>query len=680
MAEIFHFTPRQSLHAQDNLDEFIRRCRDDLTVFGSNLDWNADQWAAASIQFGNLDQTTRKLDPANVLQSPFCGFAKAYLRYQQGHRPTKSKQEMRAIKCIERALVEYNADAVTILNVNSAILDRAATLAREYFSPGQAYHAGRELQRLATFVSDKGLIPGRLDWKNPNSRPNDRNRTGKKAKERRERSLPDDDALNALADIFANQPAAPRDIFTTSVAGLLLCAPARVSEVLSLPVNCEVRETKRDGEEAYGVRFQPGKRGDPQIKWIPSSMETLAEEAIARLRLLTEEPRRLAYWLEEYPGHFYRHDDCPDVPEDQPLTVIEVCQALGFVHSSQQRAVTALRSVNLPARNGANTLRFLNEWVHSKLPKGFPWFDAERGIRYSEALLCLNTHQLRADMTTSPVRLAKPNANWVNDDLQTGFENNQKTRRSVFDRYGYNDQRSELLKITSHQFRHLLNTMAQRGGLSQSEVARWSGRADMKQNRDYDHMSEFELVDMLRSRDESLALDGPLEELADQISAKTPMTRQEFNSLSMPTAHITELGFCVHDFTMSPCQRHRDCLNCSEQVCVKGDKRLDGLYDVYDKAKRLREQAEQEIAEGSAGADRWYEHQCKTEARARELISVMENPDIVNGAIVKLRNPNEFSPLRRAVESRVSDEDTVDEEERTMLEDMRNLLGGEGIG
>ncbi|EKD74304.1 MAG: hypothetical protein ACD_45C00005G0009 [uncultured bacterium] len=48
--------------------------------------------------------------------------------------------------------------------------------------------------------------------------------------------------------------------------------------------------------------------------------------------------------------------------------------------------------------------------------------------------------------------------------------------------------------IDTHQFRHLLNTMAQRDGLSQSEIARWSGRADIKQNRVYDHMSEFELV------------------------------------------------------------------------------------------------------------------------------------------------------------------------------------------
>ncbi len=197
----------------------------------------------------------------------------------------------------------------------------------------------------------------------------------------------------------------------------------------------------------------------------------------------------------------------------------------------------------------------------------------------------------------------------------------------------------------------------------------------MKQNRVYDHMSEFELVDMIRSHDKSLTLAQPLEEIAEQIAKKIPMTRQEFNTLAMPTAHITEYGFCIHDFTMSPCQRFRDCLNCTEQVCIKGDRRIVRLKERHAAVEKLRDKAAQETQEGTSGADRWFQIHDLTEKRLRELIGIMENPNIQSGAIIKLRNENEFSPLRRAIEAKVQ----KSEPEQPLIEDMQKLLGG-GLG
>lgn len=53
----------------------------------------------------------------------------------------------------------------------------------------------------------------------------------------------------------------------------------------------------------------------------------------------------------------------------------------------------------------------------------------------------------------------------------------------------------------------------------------------------------------------------------------------------------------------------------------------------------------------------------------------MENPDIQNGAIIKLRNENEFSPLRRAIEAKTHKSNP----EQPLLEDLQKLLGG-GLG
>jgi len=625
MTNIIQFVPKQNSDAAKNLAEFIRLCREELAVFGSDLKWEENYWPTANITFGNLDQKTRLLDPKKAMQQPFLDFAKAYYRYQQGHRPTKSHIEMRALKCIERAFIEGN-NIPDILYLNSLVLDKAAILVKQSFSSGAAYRIDREISRLANFVSDKNLIPGRIDWKSPISRPTDTVRTGIKARQQRERKLPNENLLNALADIFASNPTAPRDIFTSSVCAMLLCAPSRISEILTLPVDCEAWQTKKDGSKAYGWRFQPGKGGKPCIKWIPDAMISIAQEAIERIRNLTKEARNIAQWYERHPTQLYQE-------------------------------------------------KITSNAIYITLPRDFPWFDKERGIRFSEALFCLQEKQLNIDHPTNPSMIWRPTANTLNDDLRSRESSPGYFPPSIFDRNGFNTNRSQKLKANSHQFRHLLNTMAQRGGLSQSEIARWSGRVDIKQNRVYDHMSEFELVDMIRSHDNALSLDQPLEEIAEQIASKIPMTRQEFNTLAMPTAHITEYGFCIHDFTMSPCQRFRDCLNCTEQVCIKGDRRIGRLKERHAIVEKLRDKAVQEIKEGTAGADRWYQIHDLTEKRLRELISIMENPTIQNGAIIKLRNENEFSPLRRAIESKTQ----KNESEQTLIEDMQKLLGG-GFG
>ena len=60
---------------------------------------------------------------------------------------------------------------------------------------------------------------------------------------------------------------------------------------------------------------------------------------------------------------------------------------------------------------------------------------------------------------------------------------------------------------------------------------------------------------------------------------------------------------------------------------------------------------EADIASGAAGAERWYEHTKLTLKRAENLLAILNDSDIPNGTFVKLHNPNEFSPLNRALEA-----------------------------
>lgn len=674
MATIFNFKPKAELAAADNLNEFIRLCRNQLTVFGRDLIWDATKWDGVVV-FAKLGVTTRKPRPEEVMDDRFIDFAKAYFRYQQGHNSTESKNEGKALRAIEAALIQVTGSA-SISGLSITVLDEAAQLGKLHYSAGSSYACGREIERLATFVTEKKLIANDIqDWRNPIRRHEDTVKTGAKAKIEREKKLPGNAELDAMAEIFANNPVEERDIFTSSVFALLLSAPSRISEVLALPVDCEVTEIDKDGNERYGLRFFAGKGYEGDIKWIPTVMVSIAKEAIQRISKLSENARKLSRWIENNPGKFYRHENCPDVADDTLLTMEQACQALGLSSKSSKICNTGLRQSNLKPMNGIHTLNSLWQHVTDRLPEDFPWFDKDKGIKFSNALFALNKYQFHRNRTRSPIALHKPTNNFFNNDLSPRESLDSDFHRSIFDRNGYQGENGKQLKLTSHQARHLLNTIAQRGGLGQLEIAKWSGRANVKQNRTYNHMTEYELVSMAEQIDTSKALFGPTGEPTKHL----PVSIQEFNTLETGAVHVTEFGYCVHDYTMSPCEKFRDCLNCTEQVCIKGnEENFTRIKERLARTEALLEKSKIAVNDGDVGADRWFQYQNKIVARLRELIRVLENTDIEDGAQIKLRG-DDFSQLRRVINKKSTEAIKNDDRSAEMLNEITMLLGG-GLG
>jgi hypothetical protein len=623
-----------------NINDFISFARYKLTVFGNDLDWEDDHWTAAGVKFRNIDagKSTKSMRPELEMGQPFRDFAKAYFRYKHGIRPNCHKAELRALRCVERALCEQFGKPDP-LQSTAATLDRAAAVAREYFDA--PYPVGREIAALSTFMVEHGFLSHDPAWKNPVKRPQDTVRTGRAAAERREKKLPNEEGLDLLAEVFAGDPSDPRDIFVTSVTVMLMCAPSRIGEILALPHDCEVEQTTKKGELAYGWRFEPEKGGAPMIKWIPAPMVELAKLAINRIRHLSALSRRVAAMYEDHPERLPMVESCPDVGANVPLTDKQIRGALG---------ASDLYLKGRPEGSpGKATLNQLNSWARKRLPKYFPWTDKRESIRYKDALFCFPIRLFKTGYSCYSVMLWKPTSNTWNDLIAKSQEDRD---HSFFGRHADNLNRDLPLKITSHQFRHLVDTIARRGGLSESEIARWAGRADIKHNRAYNQISEFEMVDMIRNSDPALRLDASLDALAKQVAKVLPMTPTEFNRLTMPVAHITEVGFCIHDFVTGPCERFRDCANCTEQVCVKGDRRNELLPQQVALAEQQLAFAKEEAGDSIMGADRFIEVQELTVARLTQLNEIMHDPAVPDGSIVRLANPLEFSPVKRALVAR----------------------------
>ncbi|MDO3384282.1 integrase, partial [Gilvimarinus sp. SDUM040013] len=122
-----------------------------------------------------------------------------------------------------------------------------------------------------------------------------------------------------------------------------------------------------------------------------------------------------------------------------------------------------------------------------------------------------------------------------------------------------------------------------------------------------------------------------------KLPKKIPISRDEFARLKIPTAHTTDFGFCVHDYTMTPCERHADCINCNEHVCVKGDEgKTTEVRRRLEDAKQLLTRAEEAVTQGYYGADRWMEHHQKTVQRLIQLTEIFDNPAVAIGAVIQL--------------------------------------------
>ncbi|HCK2569174.1 TPA: hypothetical protein NY587_005185, partial [Escherichia coli] len=265
----------------------------------------------------------------------------------------------------------------------------------------------------------------------------------------------------------------PRDIFTTSIFALLMSAPWRISEVINLRYDCEVLQRSEDGVARYGLRYIGAKGYGEDIKWIPSVMQPIVKEALRRLRVLSKNARFVASILE-------------DIIENRKAERTLLNKDLGdkIIRLYKMRDKTSLVKMN-DVQNMASLLE-------SKKPKGFPFINGNKSFKYSDMLCLLNKDQLHAIKQTSIFEIYMPNPTFFRMDFYSNRDGEQPNRwGNIFQRHGLSEQQNYHLK--THQIRHLINTLAQRGGLSDIDIAKWSGRTHVKQNRVYDHMTDDEL-------------------------------------------------------------------------------------------------------------------------------------------------------------------------------------------
>jgi hypothetical protein len=638
VGDILLFQSKAELSAEYNVAGFEQFCRTNLILFGADLPFDNDSWDITSEYpvkgskkksraiFSSYEAARIRRDMPTI--SPgYKGFAKSYFRYSLTLRSsTQWSNRLAALRVLDHALCAEGLDGQVYKATHDIFSKACLVISKAYQAETAAKIAG-QLAEISKFLVENDLCQMKTAWVNPLKKPNDLGiRIGAEADKAREKKLPSKEAIEALAYIFQT-PESAAEVFVTSTLALMYCFPQRINEVVRLPYNCEVEE---DDEQKphYGLR-EPGSKGfDDSVRWIVPTMEPVARAAIKNLKDASSEARKVALWYEKNPAKVYLLPEFEYLREKTYVTQDEVGAILyGKLKPMKSWCNAEKVGIVIPKHYSFVDVERV---VLGKLPKDI--FQTSPALKYSESLFIVRRFELDATLNAYACIVDR-----ISHGEITARLGSSGSATSIFEKRGFKEVDGTVIDMRSHQARHYLNTLAQANGASQLDIAMWSGRADPSQNSVYDHVTPGEIL--TKTKAIAVAAGSQLFSGVTEIPKVRVVAHRDdaTGKLITGTAHATLYGMCRHDYASSPCQIHRDCLNCHEHVCVKGNTvKLENIRRLRNETEVLLTKAEVAEQQSKHGASRWVVHQRKTLIHCEQLLSILENPAISDGALVAL--------------------------------------------
>lgn len=672
MSEVIPFVPKHELDCQKNLNDFICRAKNQLTIYEDQGGFSSSNWKhrlangrAQSMEFTGLAEQGRKT--GSPMQSPFIDFAKAYVRDSQTWNATNPGNMMMVLKTCHDALLFVYSKADVLL-LDGIVLRKITEIIYERSSESSRYCYGQMLEK---FLEDLRLLKINITipiWKNPWKRPGNKAQ-GTSAEDRKwqEDRLLTGFEITALADAF-RLAKTPYQKFYSAQAVLLMCAPSRGGELSFLTVDCLFEETHSEkvrNEETQQledketnilyIRWKAEKGGGLISKPVHPLIAPTVKEAVKRLIEVGEPARKAAKWAIENPNQFYRHVGCLtswNHSEDSPLTVAEFAAAMGFEDPSRTLSESAF------THGGAIKRLFSQKWVADMLgSKNYVTYGdlAKYQVKKSSALfpswpniaeinkpiyemLCLiREHEFHENFSPKNYSFVSPNINLLNDALGAIHQRLPGTH-SLFSELGIKNEDGGEIVISSHQIRVWLSTMAERGEMDSLDLAMFAGRSRIEDNRAYDlrPMSEFKaesrkLLELgLESLDGTTALEA--------VKVNVPVTFEMLGRKDrIGTVQVSGYGYCEHDWTMTPCTKAGECISCKEHVCVKGlPKNVEHLKQLEDVVQNELNRAAAATQEGFHGANAWLVYHGKKLAIIKTLLKYLEDDQLPDGLILRI--------------------------------------------
>jgi hypothetical protein len=359
----------------------------------------------------------------------------------------------------------------------------------------------------------------------------------------------------------------------------------------------------------------------------------------------------IAEWYVRNPTKLYLPPDAEHFRQQSRLDAAVIGNLVGTVVPNVWAKAMNMPLERLSKASGASyAFEDFERAVLTQLPKDFPLHNGHPSLPYSDSLVLVRRGSLRADTVGNGSRVMfEPVGICAYGDWLSG----NKHYESVLERYRPSATDGLSKPFTSHGFRHWLNDIAHRKGMNAMDIAHWSGR-DPAQNKYYDHQTPAQFHAQLRDLAEKAGGIGPLFEAADTLPSDNALiSRAEFLASQIGSAHQTDLGACLHDYSLLPCQRFGDCLSCEENVFVKGDKQhQNGIKERHALTELQLDAARAAMGDADYGADLWVKDHEAALCRLALVLSIHADEHIASGTLINLPPDDRDTGLSMAIRGR----------------------------
>jgi len=441
-------------------------------------------------------------------------------------------------------------------NFSEEDLSQAELLMRASWRESTTYKLIVSLLVFTRFLAARGICRP-LHYTPQTPRVEDFNRHTISGQQERRDRLPTEAALHGIADIYREHAKEPPDRLRAAAVATLVVTGFRIGELLTLPFDCEVEEVRGD-KPRYGIRYHKEKARGAQkmfaVRWLTATGAELARKAIDEIRTLTEDARARARVMEKTPQRV----PIPGFHWAARMTSADVARVLGM-----KKAPKALprhynhRGIYYRAFEVEAFLRSYRapQWTVNRRNGTFQML--------SETLLITFRNSFHPGRSVSPLLVQPFVISHIADFLSTSGGT-----RSAFERFGIREPDGSFCRITSHQFRHWLNYIADKGGLPVELQSRWLGREHSHDTDAYRHATVDERLEWVKAGIREGKLAGPKASMYFDLPSAN---RDRYLEGEVQAVHFTALGLCLHDFAVTPCPYHLNCVRgCADYLRVRG--------------------------------------------------------------------------------------------------------------
>ena len=512
---------------------------------------------------------------------------------------------------------ELHKRGLTASELSNRIFSEALQQAVSKLEVSTAYRVGVQLNEISKYVDKHGLAVVKTKFKSPIRRSDtdtaaDTSIDVDSVTERNEK-LPTREVLIAIGQL-SNMGLKGVDRLYHAITEVLFSTGLRFDEVISLSVDClyehEFEELNQlTGEletfKVWKLKYFCKKIESVRSKVIAESMVNILKSAIDSA---VEYQQPVIDILNSFKINNYYNF----FGELSGKCVISDKEVRSYIASSTSNATTRLRKLGVTISNDVRKKRnyfnaeelqdITSDLAASDIAKLWNDLKLKTTANHLSEMLFVTQHQREHQVkSVNPWDFRLINHTQYSD-FMAGRDSGTTIIKSVFERYDLLID-EQPFTITSHQFRHFLNTVCQlHDGITELEIARYFGRNYQGDNQTYDHTNKVKIV--MDNAQQILAANSITEDQAVEAMVNFTLVDSEeaLEAIQdLTTTLVTSMGLCSHDFADSPCGKHYACLRgCSSYKRTKGD------ATEINELKRIKEQEERHIFDAKKAVDKEY--------------------------------------------------------------------------